>query len=65
MNLRDMFSRCRTPDTRGLQEGDEKNKRTMEIILPPTDEKGRFVPDRSRPGMTIPEYLKTFDMEGP
>ena len=48
-----MFVRRADPSTEGLQRGDAKNNRTKDVILPPTDENGRFVPDRSREGTNL------------
>ncbi|MCL2147750.1 MAG: hypothetical protein FWH47_00180 [Methanomassiliicoccaceae archaeon] len=65
MGLKDMFRRKPNPYTKWLQEGEEKNKHTLEIILPPMDENGRFVPDRSRPGVPLYEYIEKVMRENP
>ena len=49
MGLRDLFGRKPGVSTENLQKvGGQKNKTTKEIILPPRDKNGRFVPDRSK-----------------
>lgn len=48
MGLRGFFKRDQRPSTEGLQKADQKNKKTKEIVLPPRDDKGRFIPDRSK-----------------
>jgi hypothetical protein len=49
MGLRGLFKKRPTPPpTEGPQRASEKYKGPREIILPPRDEHGRFVPDRSR-----------------
>jgi len=53
MGIKDIFKRKEDPRTKGLQSAEEKNKRTIDIIVPPMDENGRYVPDRSRPGLNI------------
>ena len=56
MRLRDLFKRKEDPYTKGLQSAEEKNKRTIDIIMPPMDENGRYVPDRSRQGVNLSTY---------
>ena len=53
MGLKDLFRRKEDPRTIGLQSAEEKNKRTRDIIMPPMDENGRYVPDRSRQGVNL------------
>jgi len=53
MGIREIFKRKEDPRTKGLQNAEVKNKKTPDLILPPRDEKGRFVPDRSRQGVNL------------
>jgi len=53
MGLRDLFKRKEDPRIKNLQKGEVKNMRTKDIIMPPMDENGRYVPDRSRKGVNI------------
>ena len=53
----DIFSRKPDPSTAHLQKGSEKNPKTKELILPPVDENGFFVNDKSRQGMTLSEAI--------
>ena len=55
MGLRNIFSRKPDPSTAHLQRGDEKNPTSVELVLPPRDEHGRFVNDPHRKGMTLTE----------
>jgi len=49
MGLKDYFRRKSDPSTEGLQRaGAKRNKPMTEIILPPRDENGRFVPDNKK-----------------
>jgi len=44
MDLKAVFKKRERPSTEGLQSGEQKNMKTPEIILPPVDKNGRFVP---------------------
>ncbi|MCL2317770.1 MAG: hypothetical protein FWC44_01745 [Methanomassiliicoccaceae archaeon] len=44
MGLRKLFKKRERPSTEGLQSGEQKNMKSPEIVFPPVDEHGRFVP---------------------
>lgn len=49
MGLREYFGRKPDPSKENLQRvGEQKNKKTKEIVLPPRDNNGRFVSDRPK-----------------
>jgi len=52
MRLKGLLKRKEDPYTKGLQSAEDK-KRTKDFILPPKDENGRYVPDRSRQGVNL------------
>ncbi|MDR0523523.1 MAG: hypothetical protein LBG62_03785 [Candidatus Methanoplasma sp.] len=53
MRFGDIFERRDPSSTDGLQNDERKNMKVGEIALPPTDENGRLVPDRSRKGQVL------------
>ena len=62
MGLRDIFSRKPDSRTAHLQKGDEKYKKTKELIIPPIDENGNFILGTGK-GITLTEATRLPDEE--